>query len=293
MGAHFDNDPLTLPTITTHPIAAAMGAEVVGVDLRTLSDAQFADIETALYHHGLLVFRRQPLTHAAQEAFTERFGEHGTDAYTSGVEGHPNIQPVIREPGPELPLFFGANWHTDSPFLDRPPAISMLRSVETPPYGGDTWYAATRIAYERLSPAYQRLLEGLRGLYTRSHLVRARQVWEADPSVRFDLVATEADLAAATPHPLVRTHPRTGARSLFVDVNYTLGIEGMTRAEAAPILRHLVEHVTQPAFCCRIRWEPDMLAVWDNRLVIHQAFDDYGDHRREMYRSTVLGEIPA
>ncbi|MEZ5231140.1 MAG: TauD/TfdA family dioxygenase [Acidimicrobiales bacterium] len=293
MGAHFDNDPLQLATLTTSPIAAAMGAEVPGIDLCRLTDEQFADIETALYHHGLLVFRGQRLTHAVQESFTERFGEHGTDAYTAGVPGHPNIQPVIREPGPELPIFFGANWHTDSPFLDRPPAISMLRSVQTPPYGGDTLYASSRIAYQRLSPAYRRLLDGLQGLYTRSHLVRARQVWDADPAIPFDLVATEADLAGATRHPLVRTHPKTGAKSLFVDVNYTLGIDGLTRAEATPILRYLVEHITQPSFCCRIRWEPDMLALWDNRLVLHQAFDDYGDHRREMYRSTVLGEVPA
>ncbi len=281
----------TAPTV--EPIASAMGAEIGAVDLCDLSEAQFAEIEAALYHYGMVCFRGQHLDHAHQEAFTRRFGAHGVDAYTTGVAGYPDVQPVIREPGPELPIFFGANWHTDSPFLERPPKISMLRSVEVPPYGGDTWYASTQRAYEELSPAYQRLLDGLVGLYTRSHLARARQVWEANPTVPFDLAPIEADLVEATRHPLVRTHPVTGAKALFVDVNYTLGIEGLTRAEATPILQYLIAHITQPRYVCRLRWEPNMLALWDNRLVIHQAFDDFAGHRREMYRTTVLGEVPA
>lgn len=292
MQAGFDNDPLAHRRITTRPLAAAMGAEVEGVDLADLDDEQFAEVEQALYHHGMVFFRRQRIGHADQEAFTRRFGEHGVDAYTEGVPGHPDIQPVVREPGPPLPIFFGANWHTDSPFLPRPPAISMLRSVEIPPWGGDTLYTSTRLAYERLSDGMKDLLDGLRGLYSREHLARARQMWADDESRPFDIAPVEHDLIDAASHPLVRTHPATGQRSLYVDVNYTLGIEGLTREEAAPILGYLVGHITQPAFTCRLTWEPDMLALWDNRLVLHQAFDDYAGHRREMYRSTVLGEVP-
>ncbi|MDH3680042.1 MAG: TauD/TfdA family dioxygenase [Acidimicrobiia bacterium] len=292
MDAAFRNSPLSHRRIATHPIASAMGAEVSDVDLARLDDEQFEEIRRALYHHGLLSFRGQRLDHGDQEALTVRFGPHGVDAFTDGVVGHPDIQPVVREPGPELPIFFGANWHTDSPFLPQPPAISMLRSVEVPPYGGDTLFTSTRLAYERLSPGMRELLSGLRGLYTRAHLTRAKEQWDDDPSRRFDLSPVERDLTDATSHPLVRTHPETGTRSLYVDVNYTIGIEGLHRAEAAPILDYLVRHTTQPAFTCRVRWEPDMVVMWDNRLVLHQAFDDFAGYRREMYRSTVLGEVP-
>lgn len=287
------NSSLALRRMTTHPIGSALGAEVSGVDLARLDSEQFADISEALYHHGLLCFRRQRLGHADQEALTVRFGPHGVDAFTDGVDGYPNIQPVVREPGPELPIFFGANWHTDSPFLARPPALSMLRSVEVPPYGGDTLFTSTRLAYERLSSGMQELLAGLRGLHTRAHLVRAKAQWDDDPSRRFDPSPVERDLSDAIAHPLVRTHPETGTKALYVDENYTIGIEGLHREEAAPILDYLVRHITQPAFNCRVRWEPDMLLIWDNRLVLHQAFDDFAGFRREMYRSTVLGEVPS
>jgi taurine dioxygenase len=270
-----------------------MGAEVRGVDLADVDDERFAEIEQALYRHGLLVFPDQSLTHADQDAFTRRFGEHGVDAYTDGVPGHPDITPNIREPGPPLPIFFGANWHTDSPFLPRPPSISMLRSVEIPPFGGDTLYTSTRQAYEDLSDGMKQLLGGLRGLFSRAHLTRAKEQWNDDPTRPFDVAPVEYDLRDATPHPLVRTHPVTGEKSLYIDQNYTIGIEGLKRVEAAPILAYLLDHVTNPAYQCRLRWQPDMLAMWDNRLVLHQAFDDYAPHRRETYRSTVLGEVPA
>ena len=287
-----DNRPGDHRRISVAPIASAMGAEVTAVDLGEIDDETFAEIERALYHHGLLVFRGQRLTHAEHDELTRRFGEHGVDAYTEGVPGHRHIQPNSREPGEHRGIFFGANWHTDSPFLPRPPSISMLRSVDVPPYGGDTLYASTRQAYEALSPGMKALLDGLRGLYSRSHLARATEQWQEDPSRPFELAPVEYDLRDAMPHPLVRSHPVSGTKSLYVDENYTLGIEGLKREEAMPILRYLVGHVTRPEFHCRIRWENDMLAMWDNRLVVHQAFDDYGPFRRETYRSTVLGEVP-
>lgn len=293
-----DNAARPTEHITVAPIAAAMGAEVSGIDLGRLDDHPaadecFAEIEAALYRHGMLVFRGQTLDHASQEAFTLRFGSHGVDAYTQGVEGFRDVQPVIREPGPPRPLFFGASWHTDSPFLERPPSVSVLRSVEVPPFGGDTMFASTRLAFDCLSKRMQEILEPLDGLYTKAHMVRAQEFAKANPELPFEIAALEGDLVDATAHPLVRTHPVTGAKALYVDANYTVGIAGLSRCEAAPILGYLVGHITQPLFTCRLRWEANSLAVWDNRLVLHQAFDDFEDHRREMYRTTVLGEIPA
>ena len=283
---------MTADTIEIHPLATAMAAEIGGVDLGQLDDSTFAIIESALYRYGVLVFANQEISHADHLAITQRFGEHGVDAFTDGVEGFREIQPVIREPGPGAPLFFGANWHTDSPFLERPPAVSMLRSVEVPPVGGDTFFSSSRAAYLDLSEGMKALLEPLKGLYYRAHLTRAMDQWREDPGRVLDIMPIERDLAAATPHPLVRTHPKTGEKALYVDDNYTVGIEGLHRREAEPILRYLINHVTQPRYQFRLRWQPDMLVIWDNRLVIHQAFDDFAPHRREMYRSTVLGEVP-
>lgn len=280
-------------SIDTRPLASALAAEVHEVDLSSLDDETFAQIESALYRYGVLVFSGQRISHADQVALTLRFGEHGVDAFTDGVEGYRAIQPVIREPGPGAPLFFGARWHTDSPFLERPPAISMLRSVEVPPFGGDTLFSSSRSAYQALSEGMKRLLEPLQGLYSRTHLTRAMEQWREDTARALDISPVEQDLAVATAHPLVRTHPVTEEKALYVDENYTIGIAGMHRREAEPIIRYLVSHVTQPILQFRLRWQPDMLVIWDNRLVIHQAFDDFAPHRREMYRSTVLGEVPA
>ncbi len=263
------------------------------VDLAALDDNVFAQIEAALFRFGVLVFPAQRISHADQVALTKRFGEHGVDAFTDGVDGYREIQPVIREPGPGAPLFFGARWHTDSPFLERPPAVSMLRSVEVPPFGGDTLFSSSRAAYLDLSAGMQTLLEPLQGLYSRTHLTRAMEQWREDPERALDISPIEQDLAAATPHPLIRTHPATGEKALYVDENYTIGIAGLHRREAEPLVSYLISHVTRPIYQFRLRWQPDMLVIWDNRLVIHQAFDDFAPHRREMYRSTVLGEVPA
>ena len=213
MALPIDNSPADHRLLDVRPIAAAMGAEVDGVDLSDLDDDRFAEIQQALYRHGLLVFKGQDLAHADQEALTLRFGEHGVDAFTDGVDGFPNIQPVIREPGPPRPIFFGANWHTDSPFLERPPSISMLRSIEVPPWGGDTVYASSRQAYAALSDGMKALLAPLEGLFSRTHLTRAREQWADDETRPFDIAPVEHDLIGAVRHPIVRTHPVTGRRA--------------------------------------------------------------------------------
>lgn len=289
---HISNSAEDYSLIEAQPFAAAMGAEVSNVDLGNLSDAAFDEIEHALYRHSLLVFRNQEIGHAEHNALTHRFGSSAVDAYTEGLPDFPYIQPVIREPAPPSPVFFGKNWHTDSPFLERPPAISMLRSVETPDFGGDTAFTSTRQAYARLSQGMQNLLDGLRVYYSRSHTERAVEIYEDNPSRPFDIVPIEEDYEHAVTHPLIRTHPVTGDKALYVDDLYCIGIEGLERIEAEPILRYLVQHNTMAECQCRLRWEPGMLAMWDNRSVLHQAFSDFAPARREMYRSIVEGEVP-
>jgi alpha-ketoglutarate-dependent taurine dioxygenase len=298
----FDNSALPMRHIAVLPLAAAMGAEIAGVDLANLTDEQFAEIEAALFRHKMIYFRGQKMDHGHHEAFTLRFGPFAEDAYTSGVDGHRNVHPLIKEADDRSKAVFGGGWHTDSPFLPQPPAITSLRSVEIPPFGGDTIWCNAALAYAALSPAYKRLIDPLRVHFSmRRVLQNAQDSAEArdNPIGRLgatrDLAELPEDIQRKLKgnlHPLVRTHPVTGEKALYVDEAYAVGLEGMGEDESGPILEFLVRHLTQPAFTCRLRWEADMMVLWDNRLVIHQAFNDYFGHRRELYRVTVAGETP-
>lgn len=289
MSVVFNNQAGRYETLTVHPLASAMGAEVRGVALANLTDRQFEDIEAALFAHKMIYFRNQRIGHFDQEGLTLRFGEFGKDAYTTGIEGHLNITRVLKNAEDRVELIFGGNWHTDSPFLECPPAISMLYGVDIPPFGGDTWWANSALAYDALSDTLKEMLAPLYSVFSAEHVIAALR----RAKVSLALTEDNSDFEGETCHPLVRTHPRTGEKALYVDQNYTVGIKGMHREESEPIIKYLVAHVTQPVFTCRLRWERNTLAIWDNRLSIHQAFNDYDGYRREMYRTTVQGEVPS
>jgi len=170
-----------------------------------------------------------------------------------------------------------------------------------PPFGGDTIWANSALAYAMLSDGMRQLVSGLKvHMSIRDVLRSAQHNSELRDSPIGRLAATRdvgmpEDLAAkvqGSVHPLVRTHPATGEKALYCDSSYAIGIEGLRPEESAPILNFLSAHITQPAFTCRLRWEPKTLTLWDNRLCVHQAFNDYAGYRREMYRTTIAGEIP-
>jgi alpha-ketoglutarate-dependent taurine dioxygenase len=297
----FDNHAVATHHIEVMPLAAAMGAEIEGVDLAALTDDQFDEIEAALFRHKMIYFRDQDVSHADQEAFGRRFGPFAEDAYTKGVPGHPHVQPVVREADSRVAMIFGSGWHTDSPFLPQPPAISMLYGVDVPPYGGDTIWANSALAYSTLSPAMQRVVEPLRVHMSMKRVLATAQTVVAPGDTPLGRLAASKDgtlpddlarKVTGSHHPLVRTHPRTGERALYCDGTYAVGLEGMTDDESAAILDFLVGHITQPAFTCRLRWSPRTFVIWDNRLCVHQAFNDHDGFRREMYRTTIAGEEP-
>jgi alpha-ketoglutarate-dependent taurine dioxygenase len=288
----FDNHARSYRYLESRPIAAAMGAELVGIDVRTASDEAMDELQDALFHHKMVFVRNQPLTHADHESFTRRLGEFGTDAYTKGVDGHPDVQPVIKEAATRSKAIFGGSWHTDSAFLQQPPSISTLYSVEIPPFGGDTAWANCVLAYRMLSPAMQKMLEPLR-VHMSATVNYATQVQLNGKAVPFSSGTAQDQAFEGAFHPLVRTHPVSGEKSLYVDESYAVGIEGMTSAEARPLISFLAAHITQHAFTCRLRWEPGMLVLWDNRICLHHASNDYDGFRRELYRTTVQGEVPA
>jgi taurine dioxygenase len=298
----FDNHAGRYSYIEAKPVAAAMGAEICGVNVSRLSDEQFHEVRHALFRHKMIFFRGQQLTHGEHEAFGLRFGPLAVDAYTQGVRGHRDVHPLIEETHDQSKVVFGEGWHTDSPFLPEPPSITILRSVEVPPLGGDTMWANSALAYRMLSSAYRHMIQDLQVHFaSRDVLTAVQKSVEESGSPIGRLAATRGsegpsddpnpEIEAAS-HPLVRTHPVNGEKALYVDPCHAIGIEGMASEESAPILRFLSDHITQPAFTCRLRWEPDMLTLWDNRLCVHQAYNDYQGYRRELYRTTVIGERP-
>ena len=292
----FDNQAKNYRYITSSPFSSSMGAEIEGVDLGKLNDAQFAEVEDALYHHKMVYFRDQDLSCEDQENLTLRFGDFGVDAYTAGIKGHPNLQCVVKEADERAAMIFGGSWHTDSPFLERPPAISLLYGVDIPPYGGDTLWTNTQLAYESLTATMQQMLAPLKVHMSGRRVLSGLRKHSPDQSdvrvTSMDINVKERTLIDGAVHPLIRTHPATGKKSLYVCPSYTIGIEGMTEYEAAPLIDFLCAHITQPIFNCRLRWAPKTFVMWDNRSCLHHAFNDHDGYRREMRRSIVSGEVP-
>jgi len=295
---YFDDKINGYTAIRTLPLASAMGAEILDVDIANISDEQFEQVKDALFRYKMIYFRGQPnMTIEDQEALTLKFGDFGTDAYTNGIEGHPNVQRLIKEASTVVDWIFGDGWHTDSPFLEKPPAVSLLQSLDIPPYGGDTWWTNAELAYDLLSDKMKEVISGLKvhmsAAWVLQNVTKAKPVMNDLSVGEIELTMDQQKMVKGNFHPLVRTHPVTGKKSLYCDCSYSMGIEGMTQEESKPLLDFLGWHVTREEFNCRLRWEPNMLVIWDNRLCLHKAFNDYDGYRREMIRTIVDGEIPA
>ena len=294
--SYYDDRKNGYTEISTVPLATAMGAEIRGVDIRNIRDKQFEQIKSALFRYKMIYFRNQDITVEDQESLTLKFGPFGTDAYTGGMKGHPNVQRVVKEADTVVQRVFGETWHTDSPFLPNPPAISLLYAIEVPPYGGDTWWSNTELAYEFLSDGMKELLSDLRVHMSARDVLLSREESARDTDRKvgdIKLTVDQQHNIEGSYHPIVRTHPETGSKSLYVDTAYSLGIQGLEEEEAKPLLAFLQRHVTQEIFTCRLRWENGTFVMWDNRSCLHYAFNDYDGYRREMHRTIVNGEVPA
>ncbi len=294
---YFDDKKNGYSAIRTLPLASAMGAEILDVDISNITDEQFEQVRDALFRYKMIYFRGQTnMTIEDQEALTLRFGDFGTDAYTNGIEGHPNVQRLIKEASTVVDWIFGDGWHTDSPFLKQPPSISLLQSLDVPPYGGDTWWSNVELAYDLLSDKMKEVISDLKvhmsAAWVLQNVTKAKPVMNDLSVGEIELTVDQQNMVKGSFHPLVRTHPVTGRKSLYCDCSYSMGIEGMTQQESKPLLDFLGWHATREEFNCRLRWEPNMLVIWDNRLCLHKAFNDYDGYRREMIRTIVNGEIP-
>jgi taurine dioxygenase len=286
--AHFD-EHLTMAPFTVHRLAGPLGATVSGVDLsKELDTDTLAALRDAFVKHQVLVFRDQDLSTEDHLAFGRRFGELDTHPFVHGNAKYPEVIDVVTEA--DDTVNFGGGWHTDVTFLAEPDLGSILYAVELPPYGGDTLFASQRAAYDALTPTMQQLLNGLRAYHS-----PAGQYSPGGRSTQSRSIATkESSVAADTivDHPVVRTHPETGDRSLYVNGAFTTKIVGMSRGESDALLGFLLRHAVNERFTCRVSWEPGTLVMWDNRSVQHYALHDYAGHRRVMRRITVKGDRP-
>ena len=278
-----------MDALTVRPIAGAIGAEIGGLDLtRGLPDAALrAALRAAWLRHQVIVLRDQPLDPAAFLAFARTVGDPVEYPFVRGIDGFPEIIAVTKLE--HETTNFGGIWHSDTTYLPRPPMATMLIAREVPPAGGDTLFASQYAAYEALSPGLRATLDGLRAVsssakadVSRTREDRVRSSGQSD---------APAELQAE--HPVVRTHPETGRRALYVNVAHTLRFAGWTEAESAPLLAFLHQHQVRPEFPCRVSWRPGTIALWDNRCTLHNPINDYHGYRRVMHRITLAGDVPA
>jgi len=269
-------------------IAGALGAEVSGIDLAGGLDArQAAEVRGTFLEHGVIFLHGQDLDSGQFLAFAEAMGQPVEYPFIRGLEGYPHIIEVKKLEHERTN--FGGIWHSDTTYLDEPPMGSMLLARVVPPYGGDTLFANQYLAYEALSSEMKRIVDPLVGISSSAL---------ADVSkTREDRLRTDG---AAEPlreyraeHPVVRTHPETGRKALFVNIAHTAGIKGMTQEESALLLHFLFQHQVKPEFTCRFAWDVHAIAFWDNRCVQHNPVNDYHGFRRVMHRITLKGDRPA
>ncbi|QHA03153.1 taurine dioxygenase [Streptomyces broussonetiae] len=259
------SDALTT-AFDVRPLTSALGAEIRGVRLEEITDAEFAELHRLLLKYLVIFIPGQENWSAESRiAFGRRFGALEEHAYLPHLDGHPQIQVIDSEQNGKIPI-----WHTDMTYTSNPPIGSILQIVDGPPQGGDTMWSNQYLAYEGLSAPLRDLLDGL----TAIHAIHI------------------PGLDSRAEHPVVRVHPETGRRALFVNRAHTSHIAQLSRNESDSLLQYLHGFATSPEFTCRHHWKPGDVAIWDNRVTQHYAVDDYAE-RRWGLRVVVLGDTPA
>lgn len=279
-------------TIKVRPIAGALGAEISGVDLAApLGNQTFTEIHQAFMQYQVVFFRDQNLTPEQHMAFSAKFGPLQVIPFVKGMDQYPEIIPVVKEATEERTYNFGGKWHSDLSFQERPPLGSALYALEVPAYGGDTMWVNMYTAYERLSPGLRRLLDGMTAIHSARRSYGPQGQFKND-DIQSMRIQNGEEALTEQEHPVVRTHPETGRKCLFINPVYTIRFKDMTEEESKPLLDFLQERSIAPENACRFRWTPNTLALWDNRCTQHLALNDYDGQRREMRRTTITGDRP-
>ena len=280
-----------MSNIETQPIAGALGAEVQGVDLsQPLGNNVTAALREAFLEHKVLFFRDQTLTPETHLRAAGVFGEPDIYPFLQGLPDAPEVIEIIKSESDTAN--FGGSWHSDTAYLERPALGTMLHALEVPTIGGDTQFANTELAYASLSEGFKRVLDGLVGINSSEVGYQGgRAAGMARIAGMSSAYLPEAETYEAE-HPIVRTHPETGAKCLYISRSHTVRFKGMTAEESRPLIEQLSKHITRPEFTCRFQWSDGAVAVWDNRTTQHSALNDYHGHRRHMRRVTLKGDQP-
>ena len=269
--------------IEVRPLTTALGAEVLGADIRR--DADFDAIYQAFVDHSVIVIRGQDAGPEDHLAFAERFGPINVNRFFRPVDDHPKIAMVLKEADQKSAI--GERWHTDHSYDQIPAMGSILRAVEVPAVGGDTAFSSMAAAYDALSPTMQGFLDGLWAVHSSRHAFgMAAATSEANQTGRIG--NTQAATQDAR-HPVVIRHPLSGRKGIYVNPDFTTHIEGLSARESDALLAMLYDHCAQPDFQCRVRWQAGDITMWDNRATWHKAINDYHGQRRLMHRVTVEG----
>ena len=273
------------------PITTALGAEINGINLAGgVSNLEARSIRDAFLEHKVLFFRDQDLTPTDLVGCARILGEPEIYPFIQGLREIPEVIEIIKT---EMDTTnFGGSWHSDTSYMPQPAMATALYALQVPDAGGDTLYANTALAYDALSDAMREMLTPLKGINSSEFGYKGGR---AIGMAKLDAMKGTFDTAAQTyesEHPIVRTHPETGRKSLYLNRSHTVRLADMTEAESTPLIGYLCDHMTRPEFTCRFRWRPGSLAIWDNRTALHHAINDYGGKRRHMQRVTIKGDRP-
>ncbi len=284
---------MTYQTIEVKPLAGNIGAEIFGVDLSgDIPGETFAEIRRAWNENVVIFFRDQELDFERQKAFARRFGPLMVDPIIASPEGQPELMVVSKYENEKFT--FGEGWHSDSTYREKPPMGSFLYCVEAPPQGGDTMFGNQYLAYETLSEGLKEQLGQLTAIHNNIRYAASLVPrFPADRSMKLRTDgAVEEAMKAEVEHPVVRTHPETGRKALFVSRGYVNRFKGWTEEESRPLLNFLCAHSERPEFTCRFRWKAGSMALWDNRCAQHKPIGDSNGYRRIMHRVVVEGDRP-
>ena len=282
--------------LEVEPLGPVLGARVTGIDVSDIDDATFEEIHAAWLEHPVLVFADQHLTPESQIAFSRRFGNLEVHISTDHLlDGHPEIVMISnkKENGRYIGgVSAGEYWHSDLSCKAEPTKASLLYALEIPSAGGDTEWADMYAAYDALPEATRRKIAGLRGIHSwnrmRNPRVEVPAMHRGDAAMRYGERAPDD-----VHHPMVRTHPETGRKALYVSQRFTLGVDGLDYDEGQALLDELFAHQTKPEFIFRHHWTVGDLVLWDNRCTIHWAVRNYDPAEiRHMHRTSVAGDVP-
>ena len=268
-------------SIEVRPLTPTIGAEIFGVELGgAISNRQFEEVHDALLQHLVIFFRDQKMTPDQHKMFGRRFGKLHVHPAAPSLDGHPEV--LVIKADENSKKVAGEVWHSDVSCDPEPPMGSILYMHQPPANGGgDTMFANMYVAYETLSDALKRFLEGLTAVHDGDYVFRGRYNY-----------AARAEGHPVSEHPVIRTHPETGRRALYVNRGFTTRIKELRENESDALLRMLFDHAETPEYQCRFKWAAGSVAFWDNRAVMHHAMWDYFPMRRLAHRVTICGDKP-